>query len=126
MNIFKNKKIYIVLFIILFLGCIIFAVVSGESNSNGIEDFPESYKPYLEELSKKHPNWKFTALYTNLDWSYVIDNENEFGKNLVPKNYSDRWKNTNPRRIQCRSRRRLGRFFKASSRIFNGPKKFLK
>ena len=99
MNILKDKKTYIVLFIILFLGCIIFAVVSGEDNSNGIEDFPESFRPYLEELAKKHPNWKFTALYTNLDWNYVIDNENEFGKNLVPKNYSDRWKNTKPRRI---------------------------
>lgn len=99
MNILKDKKTYIVLGIVLFLGCIIFAVVNGESNSNGIEDFPESFRPYLEELSKKYPNWKFTALYTNLDWNYVIDNENEFGKNLVPKNYQDRWKNTKPRRI---------------------------
>ena len=99
MNILKDKKTYIVLGIVLFLGCIIFVIVNGESSSNGIEDFPDSYKPYLEELSKKYPNWKFTALYTNLDWNYVIDNENEFGKNLVPKNYSDRWKNTKPRRI---------------------------
>ena len=99
MNILKDKKTYVVLGIVLFLGCIIFAVVNGESNSNGIEDFPESFRPYLEELSKKYPNWKFTALYTNLDWNYVIDNENEFGKNLVPKNYQDRWKNTKPRRI---------------------------
>ena len=63
---------------------------------DGIDNFPDSYKPYLEELQKKHPNWKFTALYTNLDWNYVIDNENKFGVNLVPKLYSDRWKNTNP------------------------------
>ena len=75
--------------------------IDAAEKKEGIEIFPESYRPYLEELAKKHPNWKFTALYTNLDWNYVIDNENEFGKNLVPKNYSDRWKNTNPRRIQC-------------------------
>ena len=62
----------------------------------GIENFPESYQPYLLELQKKHPNWDFTALYTNLDWTYVIDNENKFGKNLVPKSYSDSWKNTKP------------------------------
>ena len=62
----------------------------------GIDNFPDSYKPYLEELQSKHNNWKFIALYTNLDWNYVIDNENQFGKNLVPKSYSDRWKNTNP------------------------------
>ena len=63
---------------------------------DGIENFPKSYQPYLEELKKNHPNWTFTALYTNLDWDYVIQNENIFGKNLVPKSYHDRWKNTNP------------------------------
>lgn len=62
----------------------------------GINQFPGSYQGYLTELSKKHPNWKFKALYTNLDWNYVIEQENQFGKNLVPKNYSDAWKNTTP------------------------------
>ena len=56
--------------------------------------FPDSYKPYINELKSKYPNWEFKALYTNLDWDYVIDNENVFGKNLVPKSYSDNWKNT--------------------------------
>ena len=60
------------------------------------DDFPDSYKPYIEELKRKYPNWEFKALYTNLDWKYVIDNENIFGKNLVPKSYSDSWKNTKP------------------------------
>ena len=58
------------------------------------DTFPSSYKPYIDELEKKYPNWEFKALYTNLDWKYVIDNENVFGKNLVPKSYSDSWKNT--------------------------------
>ena len=87
--------------------CIIFVIlltiyVSSKKNvkattmADGIENFPESYQPYLEELKKNHPNWTFTALYTNLDWNYVIQNENTFGKNLVPKSYNDRWKNTKP------------------------------
>ena len=50
----------------------------------GIEGFPEEYRPYLRVLQSKFPNWRFTALYTGLDWNYVIDNENVFGKNLVP------------------------------------------
>lgn len=58
-------------------------------------NFPESYEGYLVELQKKHPNWTFTPLYTNLDWNTVISEENIFGKNLVPKNYSKDWKNTN-------------------------------
>ena len=63
----------------------------------GINNFPNAYKPYLQELQKRHPNWKFIALYTNLDWTYAVNNENVFGKNLVPKSYSDRWKNTKKR-----------------------------
>ena len=81
---------------------IFLAFVFGFSNSfastkvEGIEGFSEEYRPYLRVLQSKFPNWRFTALYTGLDWNYVIDNENVFGKNLVPKSYSDRWKNTNP------------------------------
>ena len=90
-------------YIKLCISIIFFIIIISISNVNyaadrreGIENFPDSYKPYLYELQKKHPNWNFTALYINLDWKYVIDNENVFGKNLVPKSYSDRRKNTTP------------------------------
>ena len=59
----------------------------------GIDAFPVNYQPYLKVLKQKHPNWNFIALYTDLDWNYVIDNENIFGKNLVPISYHDNWKN---------------------------------
>ena len=86
----------ILLTIILSICIILFASskVQAVTSLDGIENFPSSYQPYLRELAKKHPNWKFTALYTDLDWNYVIQQENVFGKNLVPKNYSDSWKNT--------------------------------
>ena len=98
----NHKKIstfaYITLIIIATL-VVIFVIstyIDAAEKKEGIENFPDSYKPYLIELKKKYPNWHFVALYTNLDWKYVIDNENIFGKNLVPKSYSDRWKNTKP------------------------------
>ena len=88
----KYKKIILLLILL-----ISFATVSNAAQrKEGIDSFPDSYKPYLLELQKKYPNWKFIALYTDLDWNYVIDNENQFGKNLVPKSYSDAWKNTKP------------------------------
>ncbi len=90
----KYKKIFV--FIIFVAIILINSKVLADDRREGIESFPESYRPYLYELQKRHPNWKFTALYTNLDWTYVINNENIFGKNLVPKSYSDRWKNTDP------------------------------
>lgn len=39
------------------------------------QGFPESYKPYLRELHTKHPNWKFVAVQTGLDWNDVIEHE---------------------------------------------------
>lgn len=93
----KYIKTFLIIIIITFFFIIIMMNIHYSADQKeGIDSFPDSYKPYLLELQKKHPNWKFSALYTNLDWKYVIDNENKFGKNLVPKSYSDRWKNTNP------------------------------
>ena len=93
----KKKSIFIgILFLLLFIGIVIYDQAIASEKTNGIETFPESYQGYLTELAKKHPNWTFTALYTGLDWNYVISQENVFGKNLVPKNYTDSWKNTNP------------------------------
>ena len=94
--------IFVVVFIVLFT---IFnsnkteSAIEGTRLSNGMllsAIFPDTYQPYIDELKKKYPNWEFKALYTNLDWKYVIDNENVFGKNLVPKSYTDSWKNTTP------------------------------
>ncbi len=88
---------FFAVFIILLVICVFHKKdVQAVNLVDGIENFPESYQGYLEELKKQHPNWSFTALYTNLDWDYVIQNENIFGKNLVPKSYNDRWKNTKP------------------------------
>ncbi len=83
---------YIVFFCFLIL---IFSTKSIASiKKQGIENFPDSYKPYLYELKKKHPNWEFTALYTGFDWNYVISQEYANDKNLVPLSYSDYWKCT--------------------------------
>ena len=87
------KKIFILIVFILILIC---PISEATYQLEGIENFPDDYRPYLEVLKSKYPNWNFVALYTQLDWNYVIENENVFGKNLVPKSYSDEWKNTNP------------------------------
>ena len=93
----KKKYIFITILVILISGLIfLYFSVNGASSAGGIDKFPSDYQPYLRELAKKHPNWKFIPLYTGLDWNYVIKEENVFGKNLVPLNYSDSWKNTTP------------------------------
>lgn len=86
-----KKTIKFIVFLIFFL--LILEVNSIASNKlDGIENFPESYRPYLYELKRKHPNWQFTAMYTNLDWINVINEEYANSKNLVPISYQDSWK----------------------------------
>ncbi len=95
-----KRIIKIILLIILALIITFFVIFSllqnnvADKQKNISTTFPESYKPYIDELKKQHPNWEFKALYTNLDWNYVIGKENVYGKNLVPKSYSKAWKNT--------------------------------
>ena len=100
MNFFKNRILDLILIILLFVIIISFYYLFKSDSiaryNKRIDEFPESYRPYLEEISKNHPNWEFIPLYTNLDWNYVISEENKFGKNLVPINYSDNWKNKTP------------------------------
>ena len=97
--VFFSVIIIVLVFVIYFL-ISYFSEVKGEKELTRqmtlSDTFPSNIKPYVDELKKKYPNWEFQALYTNLDWKYVIDKENVFGKNLVPKSYNDRWKNTKP------------------------------
>ena len=97
--VFFSVIIIVLVFVIYFL-ISYFSEVKGEKELTRqmtlSDTFPSNIKPYVDELKKKYPNWEFKALYTNLDWKYVIDKENVFGKNLVPKSYNDRWKNTKP------------------------------
>ena len=101
----KRKIIFYILMIAVLATAIYFLIsyfseVKGEKQLTRqmtlTDTFPSNIKPYVDELKKQYPNWEFKALYTNLDWNYVINQENIFGKNLVPKSYSDSWKNTTP------------------------------
>lgn len=69
------------------------AVMLAEENAAGvyadIEQFPESYRPALEALKQKHPNWTFVRQNTGLDFQTAINNELQGGKSLVYKSYGD-------------------------------------
>lgn len=92
----KYVKLFFIILGMLMVSQFTTTISYSADKREGIDSFPASYQPYLRELQKNHPNWRFISLYTDLDWNYVIDKENQFGVNLVPKSYSDRWKNLTP------------------------------
>lgn len=45
--------------------------------------FPSSYLQYLKTLHEKHPNWKFSAIKTGLDFNSSVNAEYVFGTSLI-------------------------------------------
>lgn len=66
-------------------GAVVRTQAASDSFEKQIAAFPESYKPYLRQLHKEYPNWKFVPFETGLDWNTVVDNECEDDKSLVYK-----------------------------------------
>lgn len=46
-------------------------------------DFPESYRPYIQQMMTAHPNWTFEPYYTNVSWDSLMDYETEIAVNLI-------------------------------------------
>lgn len=53
-----------------------------------ISGFPESYKPYLRNLHKRYPNWKFVPYHTGLDFYSAVNNEYTDNKSLIENAFS--------------------------------------
>lgn len=46
-----------------------------QTKRTGIDAFPEDYKEDLRRLQQLHPNWSFTAFYTDLNWQGFMNGE---------------------------------------------------
>ncbi len=61
---------------------------------SGVDEFPETYQPYLIKLKELHPNWNFEAYYTGIDWDELIKSETGatlHTRSVVPSSKPDSW-----------------------------------
>lgn len=99
-----SKKILITIFMLVILIVSKIEPVTAKiyinlPTSTMTNDFPASYKPYIDELKQLHPNWIFKAVYTNLDWSdsvrhetYELGQSYSNGISTVHDSLGDEWK----------------------------------
>lgn len=89
----NTKKIYkkivcLLTAVVLLIGGIvgknIYDIMADTSFEQTLKSFPESYRPYIQALHDKHPNWTFEAFNTGLDWNEVLKNEAALSRKLVP------------------------------------------
>lgn len=102
----KKQKIFAIIFLILIISNIFFAMVnvnqvfavnqtiSEDINSIDSSKYP-GVKEQIQQLKTKHPNWSFKILYTDIDWNEAIGKEylghGSSPKNLVPKTHNSSW-----------------------------------
>lgn len=57
------------------------------------ENLYPGYKNLLKNLQQAHPNWTFTLLYTDLNWSQVLKNETivRHTRSLIPSDKTGEW-----------------------------------
>ncbi len=65
---FGKYLLAVIAFAVLFSVC----SVAADDFDATLEQFPESYRPYLEELHKKYPQWVFVPFETGLDWNESV------------------------------------------------------
>lgn len=59
------------------------------------DDFPSSYKGFVDSLRKSHPNWQIKAVYNHLDWNTAVNSESSGTYSRVQDSaFSDAWKRT--------------------------------
>lgn len=71
------------------------ALYSDLPTSKITDNFPDSYKSYIEELKKTYPNATFKAVETGLDWDTVVKHETyevNVGISTIHKSYDAAWK----------------------------------
>ena len=102
----KKQEIFAIIFLILIISNIFFAMVnvnqvfavnqtiSEDINSIDSSKYP-GVKEQIQQLKTKHPNWSFKILYTDIDWNEAIGKEylghGSSPKNLVPKTHNSSW-----------------------------------
>ncbi len=57
------------------------------------DNFPSSYKGYIDSLKKAHPSWTIKAFHTNLDWNTALNAESSGTYSRVQDSaFPDAWK----------------------------------
>lgn len=61
-----------------------------------LEQFPESYRPYLRNLHKQYPSWEFVPMKTSANWQTCLKAETKLGVSAISSAVPDTWKSHEP------------------------------
>ena len=67
-------------------------IVEDTAFEEEIAEFPESYKIYLRDLHRIHPNWHFRPAFVGRDFQEAVDRESRLGVSLIENYVNDAWK----------------------------------
>lgn len=75
-----------------------FVHINPDTDVTVPDDIPTIYKPYIEQLLKAHPNWKFVIYDTGYDWNSLFstgsNGQGYPGRSLISYNYPLSYRST--------------------------------
>ena len=71
-----------------------------------IASFPEDYKVHLRKLHASHPNWKFIAKETGVDWNTALSKQSRDGVSLINGAYPLSYRDINPYSFKAKDKSR--------------------
>ena len=71
-----------------------------------IASFPEDYKVHLRKLHASHPNWKFIAKETGVDWNTALSKQSRDGVSLINGAYPLSYRDINPYSFKAKDQSR--------------------
>ncbi len=79
-----------------YTGYVSASLVIVNTNSGTLENVPEEYKSYIEQLLAVHPDWNFVVYDTGIEWNSLFSTGAQcaFGTNVVHSSYPLSYRST--------------------------------
>lgn len=71
-----------------------------------IVSFPDDYKVYLRKIHAEHPNWRFVAKDTGIDWNTALSKQSRDGVSLINGVYPLSYRDVNPYSFKAKDQTR--------------------
>jgi len=108
-GIIRKIMVLVLAFLMVFEPVANAGLVTAYAEPDPFRGFPESYKPYLQALAAKYPNWTFVPDVINMDFADAVEIQYKNHNSLVSSDSPSSWKSPEESEFDFAKNRWIGR-----------------